>query len=179
MTKFHSTKLKCAGWKMTLILLLLVIFTGCSTDYKIYCRKDDPSSIRLIPKRDPNIKLRAAIIKYLTLTTQALQKNRPEVSTEYISIYDSRLRQMQDTTFIQLFKLTSYYQVYRTRPCDESAYRDYISRWDTVNNNLINIKDLYLDTKRLIEGGGITGNSTGALLERITKYLATRNEKNQ
>jgi hypothetical protein len=64
-----------------------------------------------------------------------------------------------------------YYEAYRSRPCDEQAYRDYIQALNRIRETLFNLDNFNSDIDKMIEGKGITGTNTSDFMNLISSFL--------
>jgi hypothetical protein len=138
---------------------------------KIYCVKGDPSSIRLIPKKDPYKPVCDSITFINNLAIGKLDSIKATISNEYRKVYSEKIQELSNRTYFELDYLRRCYELYLSRPCDEQAYKDYINNLNQIRETLLKVKSFNLDIDVITKGGSIIGNSETSLIDRISIYL--------
>lgn len=159
-----------------LLLTLCLMACGCATDYKINCKSNNESSIRIIPKKNPFMPITDSIKNSINIATTYLTDVTAKVDTERVKLLKENIAELNNTSYLQLQLLKGYYEGFRTRPCDDNAYRDYIKNLDKYRQFLVDIQKLNSDLTKIGNSSGITGNNISVVSDRVAKYLATRHE---
>jgi hypothetical protein len=154
-----------------LTVLSLFCFSCSSTFVKIYCVKSDPSSVRLIPKKDPYKPICDSITFVNNLVIGKLNSIEAQISNEYRKMYNEKIQELSNKTYFELDYLRRCYELYISRPCDEQAYKDYIYNLAQIRETLLKVESLKSDINVITGGGSITGNSETGLIDRISIYL--------
>lgn len=156
------------------LLIFVCFFASCAvskTDYKHYCIKGDPSSLRIIPKKEPFTPIYDSVRNFKELTIAKLKDFEPKITSDYKKVYNEKIQELDNKTYFNLAILIGFYQAYRSRPCDDNAYKDYLTNLNNVLDKLSNLKDLNNDVKKLTNGGGITGTNSSSVIDLVSKYL--------
>lgn len=158
-----------------LIFICIQVVSGCAGiktgDYKIYCKKGDKSSIRIIPKNDPFTPISDSIVKNIEISVTNLKDFEPRVKAENKRWYEEKIKELENSAFIDLTLYKSYYFLYRSQPCEPKAYSDYFAALNSLNEKLNSTRDFKSDIEKLIRGAGISGNSDDKVITVLETYL--------
>ena len=120
--------------KLKVVLILTLFLSSCSSDYKIYCRKGDPSSIRIIEKKNPFLVFQEKKDRETKIATDLVSSAIPkiEISSKKKDEIEAILEKIKGESFL---KYTAAYTKIKFKPCDEKAFEEYNN-----DKNIIMIK---------------------------------------
>jgi hypothetical protein len=154
---------------------LFFSFFACSTskkaDYMHYCVKDDPSSLRIIPKSDPFIPKLDSLKSNVTIVAKTLKGFESQFSKENVKSFTDKIQELDNITYIKISVLNGYYLAFRARPCDDKAYNDYIVALNSLSEKLITSEELKSELPKIINGENIDGNSELRIISNLSKYI--------
>jgi hypothetical protein len=127
--------------------------------------------LRIIPLKEPFTPICDSIVLMNNLAIGKLENFEAKISSEYKKVYNEKVQELDNKTYFKLSILIGYFEAYRSRPCDENAYKDYIQNLNQIRETLFNLDNLNSDIDKIIKGKGISGTSPTDLINRVSKFL--------
>lgn len=162
----HLLKLKAS-------LILTLFLSSCSTEYiKIYCKKGDPSSVRLISKKNPFLVFQQKKDRETKIATDLVSSAIPkiEISSKRKDEIEAILEKVKAESFLNY---TGLHTMIQQRPCDDKAFEVYMKAMESVEkrSNAINetLKEVKTIAEKTIKGNGLGGANSELLYKAVKK----------
>jgi len=128
--------------KLKVSLILTLFLSSCSSEYvKIYCKKGDPSSVRLISKKNPFLVFQEKKDHETKIVTDLMSSAIPkiEITSKKKDEIEAILGKVKGESFLTY---TALHAMIQHRPCDDKAFEVYMKameRSNAINRHYVNL----------------------------------------
>lgn len=161
-------------FRLKAILILTLFLSSCSSEYiKIYCKKGDPSSIRIIEKKNPFSVFQEKKDRETKIATDLVSSVIPkiEISSKKKVEIEAILEKIKGESFLEY---TAAYTKIKFKPCDDKAFEEYNSdkknaesKSNSIDEKLKEVKSI---AEKILNGNGL-GGANAELLYKAVKRL--------
>lgn len=156
------------------LAMAMLLCTACRQERTLYCNSSDPTSFRLIPKREPFTAVTDSIGFYTGQTINCLWSISHKTSQVQHKATLYGIAELRHYTPVSLPRLKQCYTAFCCMPCNDSIYRTYQNSLIALEERLAETRHLYADVKNIAAKKNINTADVSQALSKVSAYTHNR-----